>query len=171
MIKFRRSFSMNKLLSITLSTVCAILVFGDSINANQDNHQDHHQGTSLEESTTDNHHNHHNHKTVTIEEGQPVPDIDLIVYEDAVKGWNLEIKLDNFQLTPQDVNSDNKLNQGHAHLYVNGKKVTRIYGNWYYLETLPPGSNEVKISLNTNGHESLMYQGKMIEDIEIIEVK
>ncbi len=156
---------MNKLLLIALSTVCSILVFGNSINANQD----HHQETSLEESANNNH-NHHHHKTVMIEEGQAVPNVDLVVYEDAVKGWNLEIKLDNFQLTPQDVNSDNQPNQGHAHLYVNGEKVTRIYGNWYYLETLPTGSNEVKIGLNTNGHESLMYQGKMIEDIEMIEV-
>ena len=144
---------MNKLLLIALSTVCSTLVFGDSIHANQDHHQDHH------------------HKTMMIEEGQAVPNVDLVVYEDALKGWNLEIKLDNFQFTPQNVNSDNQLNQGHGHLYINGEKVTRIYGNWYYLETLPPGSNEVKISLNANGHESLMYQGKMIEDVEIIEVK
>ena len=154
---------MNKILLITSCTLCSLLVFGNSIHANQDNHKHNHH----ENAATDMHH----HKTVMIEEGQPIPQVDLVVYEDSVKGWNLEIKLDNFQLTPQDVNSDNKLNQGHAHLYVNGKKVTRIYGNWYYLETLPPGSNEVKISLNTNGHESLMYQGKMIEDIEIIEVK
>ncbi len=143
---------MNKLLLITLSTICSIFVFSNSINANQDHHQ-------------------HNHKTVMIEEGQPIPNLDLVVYEDAIKGWNLEIKLDNFQLTPQDVNSDNQLNQGHAHLFINGKKVTRIYSNWYYLETLPTGSNEIKVSLNTNSHDFLMYQGKMIEDTEIIEVK
>ena len=164
---------MNKLLLITVSTVCSILVFGNSINANQeDNHKDHHkhdhQEHSVEELSTDPH---DHHEMVMIREGQPVPNVDLVVYEDAVKGWNLEIKLDNFQLTPQDVNGENQLNQGHAHLFVNGEKVTRIYGNWYYLETLPTGYNEIKISLNTNGHESLMYQGKMIEDIEMIEVE
>ena len=162
---------MNKLLLITLSTICSILFFSNSINANQDqykdNHKHNHHEHSSEESATDMHH----HKTVMIEEGQLVPNVDLVVYEDAVKGWNLEIKLENFQLTPQDVNSDNQSNQGHAHLFVNGEKITRIYSNWYYLKTLPVGSNEVKISLNTNSHESLIYQGKMIEDTEIIEVE
>ena len=159
---------MKRLLLITFSTVCSLLVVGNLIHANQNDHKHNHNDSSLEESVTDMH---HHHQTVMIEEGQAVPKIDLVVYEDAVKGWNLEIKLDNFQLTPQDVNSSNQPNQGHAHLFINGEKITRIYGNWYYLETLPNGSNEVKISLNTNGHESLMYQGKMIEDIEIVEVK
>ena len=157
---------MNKQFLIILSAVCSLLVFGNSINANEDNHN-HHHNSSLEESTTDMHH----HKTVMIEEGQPVPNIDLVVYEDAIKGWNLEIKLDNFQFTPQDVNRDNQLNQGHAHLFINGKKVTRLYGNWFYLDSLSAGSNEIKVNLNTNSHESLMYQGNMIEDIEIVEVE
>ena len=158
---------MKKLLLITLSTVCSLLVFGDLTNANQNDHKHNHNDASLSESATDMHH----HQTVMIKEGQPVPNIDLVVYEDEVKGWNLEIQLNNFQLTPQDVNSDNQPNQGHAHLFVNDKKITRIYGNWYYLETLPVGSNKVKVILNTNGHESLMYQGKIIEDIEIVEVQ
>ena len=159
---------MYKLFLITVSALCSVLVCGDIVNANQDNHHEHHRETSIGEPATDTH---HHHKTVMIEEGQPIPEVDLVVYEDAVRGWNLEIKLDNFQLTPQEVNRDNQPNQGHAHLHVNGEKVTRIYGNWYYLETLPNGTNKVKVSLNTNAHESLMYQGKMIEDIEIIEVK
>ena len=114
---------------------------------------------------------HHHHKTVMISENQPVPSIDLVVYEDSLKGWNLEIKLDNFEFAPEMVNENNELNKGHAHLYINGEKITRIYGNWYYLGTLPSGRNEIKVGLNTNGHESLMYQGKLIEDVEVINVK
>ncbi|MEM9272697.1 MAG: hypothetical protein AAGA80_07000 [Cyanobacteria bacterium P01_F01_bin.143] len=159
---------MNKQLLITLSAVGSLLFFGNSINANQDHHGHHHHDSSAEESTTDRH---HHHKAVMIEEGQPVPNVDLVVYPDSVKGWNLELKLENFQLTPQNVNNENQLNQGHAHLFVNGEQVTRLYGNWYYLDSLAAGSNEIKVNLNTNRHESLMYQGKMIEDIEIVEVE
>ena len=162
---------MNKQLLITSGALCSLLVFGNSIHANQDRYKDHHKHNHHENSLEESAHDMHHHKTVMIEEGQAIPNVDLVVYEDAVKGWNLEIKLDNFQLTPQDVNRENQVNQGHAHLFINGKKVTRIYGNWYYLETLPVGSNEVKVSLNTNAHESLMYQGEMIEDIEIVEVR
>ncbi len=127
-----------------------------SVNANE----------QVEQSHSDSHH----HETVMISEGQPVPGIDLVVHEDGLKGWNLEIKLANFELAPEMVNRDNRLNQGHAHLYVNGEKITRIYGNWYYLATLPSGKNEIKVGLNTNDHKSLMYQGKLIEDLEVIEV-
>ncbi len=129
-----------------------------SVNANE----------QLEENHSDS--DHHHHETIMITEGQPVPGIDLVVHEDSLKGWNLEIKLNNFKLTPEMVNRDNEPNKGHAHLYVNGEKITRIYGNWYYLATLPSGKNEIKVALNTNGHESLMYQGKLIEDLEVIEV-
>ena len=112
----------------------------------------------------------HHHETVMIAEGQPVPAIDLVVHEDNLQGWNLEIKLDNFEFAPEMVNEENEPNKGHAHLYVNGEKIDRVYGNWYHLSTLPPGENKIKVALNTNGHESLMYQGKLIEDVEVIEV-
>ena len=112
----------------------------------------------------------HSHGTLMISEGQPVPDVDLIVSEDPVNGWNLELKLENFTFTPENVNQPNQPNEGHAHLYVNGEQVSRIYSNWYHLPNLPQGSNEIKVGLNANGHEMLMYDGAMIEDVEVVEV-
>ncbi len=120
------------------------------------------------EQIKEEHSDSHHHRTVMISDEQPLPSIDLVIHEDSLKGWNLEIKLDNFELAPEMVNTTNEPNKGHAHLYINGEKITRIYGNWFYLATLPSGTNEIKIGLNTNRHESLMYQGKLIEDVEII---
>ncbi|BAU65277.1 hypothetical protein STA3757_26580 [Stanieria sp. NIES-3757] len=111
------------------------------------------------------------HEMLNIPDNQPIPTVDLIVHEDAKQGWNLEIKTTNFQFAPDKVNQKGALDEGHAHLYVNGEKVTRIYDNWYYLSELKPGMNEIKIKLNTNKHEILMYNQKPIEDVEIIEVK
>ncbi|MBR8827459.1 MAG: hypothetical protein DSM107014_06055 [Gomphosphaeria aponina SAG 52.96 = DSM 107014] len=113
----------------------------------------------------------HEHATIEITAGQPVPTVDLIVHEDAVKGWNLEVQVTNFQFAPENVNQTSTPTEGHAHLYINGEKITRIYGNWYYLGELAPGQNEITVSLNANGHESLMYNGQMIEAREMIEVK
>ncbi len=109
-------------------------------------------------------------KILMIAEGEPIPSIDLLVYEDSVKGWNLEFKLNNFEFAPEMVNEKHNPNKGYANLYVNGERKTRIYSNWYYLENLPFGRNEVKVRLNTNGHKSLMYQGKLIQDEELIYV-
>ena len=113
---------------------------------------------------------HHHHHTLEIPPGQPVPEVDLVVYPDAKKGWNLEIKTENFQFSPQEVNQAHQPNQGHAHLYVNGEKIARLYGNWYYLEELAPGTNEIKVTLNSNSHEDFAFQGEKIEDLEVIEV-
>ena len=113
----------------------------------------------------------HHHRTKEISEGQPVPDVDLIVHQDPVNGWNLEIQLDNFAFAPESINETSQPNEGHAHLHINGEKVTRIYGNWYHLPELPTGSNELSIYLNTNNHEYLMYQGNAIEDTEIVNVQ
>ncbi|AFZ36521.1 hypothetical protein Sta7437_3002 [Stanieria cyanosphaera PCC 7437] len=111
------------------------------------------------------------HEMVNIPDNQPIPGVDLIVHEDAKQGWNLEIKTTNFQFAPQKINQEGTLDEGHAHLYVNGEKITRIYDNWYYLSELKPGMNEIKIQLNTNKHEILMHNKQPIEDVETIEVK
>jgi hypothetical protein len=112
----------------------------------------------------------HSHKKIEIPPEKPVPGVDLLVYKDTMKGWNLELKTTNFKFAPETVNQSSNINEGHAHLYINDKKITRIYGNWYYLESLEPGSNKITISLNTNKHEDLVSNSKMIMDTEIIEV-
>lgn len=112
----------------------------------------------------------HHHSMLEVPEGKPVPSVDLIVHPDSKQGWNLEIRVSNFKFAPGKVNQSGSYDEGHAHLYINGKKVTRIYGNWYYLSELPSGKHEIKIELNGNGHELLMYQGKQVEDVEVIEV-
>jgi hypothetical protein len=112
----------------------------------------------------------HDHQPIEIPQGQAVPQVDLVVHSDAVQGWNLEVKVSNFEFTPSHVNQADQLDEGHAHLYINGEKVTRIYGNWYYLKNLEPGENQLRVTLNTNGHQELYYQGQPIEDTETIRV-
>ncbi len=112
----------------------------------------------------------HNHQAIEIAPGQPVPAVDLVVYPDAIKGWNLQAKVSNFRFAPEKINTPPNPGEGHAHLYVNGKKVTRLYGSWYYIESLPPGKNSITISLNANNHADFVYNGKQIQDTEIIEV-
>ena len=165
---------MQKLLLISISWLSLSLISSCAHSENHTHHHHSHTGdqqqlTNQDQSNED--HGHHQHKAINIIEGQPVPKVDLIVHPEAVKGWNLEIQVENFQFVPAKANQTSVPNKGHAHLYINGKKITRLYGNWYYLENLAPGENEIKVSLNANGHESLVYQGKGIEDTEIISIK
>ncbi|MDY6941147.1 MAG: hypothetical protein SWY16_26255 [Cyanobacteriota bacterium] len=112
----------------------------------------------------------HHHGTMEIPDGQPVPEIGLVVSEDSVRGWNVEVQLKNFTLTPENVNQANRPGEGHAHLYINGEKMTRLYSNWYYLSELPPGEHTITVSLNSNQHDALTHNGQPIEASTILEV-
>ncbi len=112
----------------------------------------------------------HNHKKIVIPANEPVPEIDVIIRPDVMKGWNLEAKVSNFKFAPENVNTTHKTGEGHAHLSINGKKITRLYSSWYYIDKLPPGKNRITVSLNANNHTNFVYNGKVIEDTEIVEI-
>ena len=135
-------------------------VMSSDIHAESDH--DHHNSHSHSEE--------HHHRTISIPDNQPAPSVDLIIHQDSIKGWNLEIQVSNFRFAPENVNQASNYQEGHAHLYINGQKITRLYGSWYYLSELKSGHNEIKVALNANGHEALIYNGQIVEDIEIIEV-
>ena len=82
--------------------------------------------------------------------------VNTLVHEDAMKGWNLQIKVfqmptDPYQSAMQEISSDfftpqrvncedlfvlpgtRPIASGHAHLYINEEKVTRIYSPWFYI--------------------------------------
>lgn len=129
---------------------------------------------TIEADTRHNGHSHgadtHPHDTMEIPPGQPVPSVDLVVHKDPMSGWNLETKVTDFRFAPENASKAAKPGEGHAHLYVNGKKVARLYGGWYHLDHLPSGRHELKLGLNANSHEALVHNGKQIEDTEIVEV-
>lgn len=103
------------------------------------------------------------HSKLEIPAGQPVPAIALEVLPDRTGGWALHTKLTNFKFAPETVDQNSLATEGHAHLYINGKKVTRLYSSWYYLGKLPAGPQRITVTLNTNRHEDLFYKGKRIE--------
>lgn len=116
------------------------------------------------------HHGEMHHQKLEVLPNQPAPAVSLIVYPDAKRGWNLQVKVSNFKFAPERVNTKSNTLEGHAHLYVDGKKLTRLYGSWYYLESLSPGKHKISVTLNANGHEDLTYKGKAIEAYTTIEV-
>jgi hypothetical protein len=112
----------------------------------------------------------HTHKAVSIPAGQPIPTVKLAISPDAMRGWNVEVKITNFAFAPERVNTKGLTTEGHAHLYLNGKKLTRLYSSWYYLERLPRGQNKLTVTLNTNAHEDLTVGGKVIQDTATVQV-
>jgi monoamine oxidase len=112
----------------------------------------------------------HEHGTIEISKDQPIPAVKLIVTPDAISGWNMQLQLENFTFAPERVNAESKTTEGHAHLFLNGRKISRLYGTWYHIPSLPQGKNQLRVSLNTNKHEDLTYKGKPIDAMVIVEV-
>ncbi len=115
-------------------------------------------------------HDHHN-QTLEIPAGTPIPELTVRVDPDPVRGWNLYVGTTNFEFAPEKVNSESGPSEGHAHLYINGDSAQRIYSNWTHLTELPPGENEIRVTLNANGHEALAAQGTPIEETVTVEVE
>lgn len=112
----------------------------------------------------------HHHDTLEIPTGEPVPTVQLVVHPDAVQGWNLAIQTTHFRFAPELINQANQPGTGHGHLYLNGEKQGRVYGDWLHLADLAPGHHEITVSLHANGHEALTHNGQPIAATVVIEV-
>jgi uncharacterized Zn-binding protein involved in type VI secretion len=115
-------------------------------------------------------HGDHQHGKLEVPAGQPVPSVQLVVHPDAVRGVNLEMIVTNFTFAPERVNQKSLSTEGHAHLFINGRKVTRLYGPWYYLGDLPPGQHTLTVMLSANGHEDISHNGKPISATQIVNI-
>lgn len=95
--------------------------------------------------------------------GSNTPTIsNLKVIEDSKSGWNISFDTNNFTFTPQNAGNNHIDNQGHAHLYIDGKKLTRLYSNNYYLSDLTEGEHTIRVTLNTNDHRDYSVNGTVI---------
>ncbi len=89
---------------------------------------------------------------------------------DPLGGANLKVMPQGFTLAPANVNAPNVAGEGHAHLYVNGVRLGRIYSPYLHLGKLAPGMNEVRVTLNTNMHQEYTRNGETIEAVATIHI-
>jgi len=92
------------------------------------------------------------------------PSVKVLADADAVSGWNVTLVTSNFKFAPQDVNETDVEGEGHAHIWVDGKKVGRVYGHNYHLGALGEGDHEITVTLNTNKHKDFAVDGEAISD-------
>jgi hypothetical protein len=58
---------------------------------------------------------------------------------------------------------------GHAHLYVDGQKIARLYGNWFHISELPKDAKSLEIILNSNNHRPFFVNNSIISSIISLE--
>ena len=97
---------------------------------------------------------HSQHPSVEVPEDLPVPSLTIRLFPDRMDGFNVFLDTRNFVFTPENVGRTIVANEGHAHLYVNGEKVARLYSPWHHLsgKLLREGINRLEVELSTNDH-------------------
>lgn len=96
------------------------------------------------------------------------PKLELVVSEDKKSGYNIKVIATDFTFTPEHVNEENVMNEGHAHLYIDGEKIARLYGPYYHWDGSFEGSKEFKVTLNANDHSEYAINGETIEAKETV---
>lgn len=112
--------------------------------------------------TTMHDHSTHTHDTRDLAGENNIPSVALVMHEDLKSGWNAQIVLTDFVFAPERASTEHVEGEGHAHIYVDGVKLNRVYGEWYYLGDLPPGEHEVMVQLSSNDHKELVVEGMPI---------
>lgn len=103
-------------------------------------------------------------RQVVVPDSAAVPEVELNIKEDELSGWNIHLETKNFRFTPEKFGQAHVLGEGHAHLYLDDKKIARIYNSWYHLSELLPGAHTLSVTLNTNNHDEYVFDGAVIVD-------
>lgn len=152
----KKSLNNNIIFAVLISILITLplgYALGSSSSQNNDqiesSEEDHDHSTDTEHSDMK-----HSHPKYEIPENVNPPEIvTMNVTKDAKSGWNLSFTTNNFEMSPENVNGPHVENQGHAHLYIDGNKITRLYSTDYYIGELEEGQHEILITLNTNDHK------------------
>lgn len=119
----------------------------------------------------------HSHMPAAVPPGAPIPALSLTIDRDAMSGFNLRLVTENFSLIPPPQGEMDMAQlmapstdgltgyvEGHAHLYVNGVKIQRLYGNYVHLPAnlLRGGVNQITVTINNHGHMYWSVDGRQI---------
>lgn len=91
------------------------------------------------------------------------PQMAIEVVEDPKSGYNALITIDGMTLSAENVNGDYVDGEGHLHLFVNGQKVGRLYGDATHIPVLPVGEVEITVGAFANDHRAYSIDGEPIE--------
>lgn len=107
---------------------------------------------------------HSQHPIVEVPEGRPAPFLRIRLSPDMMDGFNVFLETRDFRFTPQNLGTTIVANEGHAHLYVNGEKVARMYSPWHHLpaKALREGLNRIEVEFSANDHSVWGVAGEPI---------
>lgn len=100
-----------------------------------------------------------------------IPTLEVEIIPGKV-GYAVHAETTNFTFSPEHADGTHVDNEGHAHIYLDDVKISRMYGPWFYLgEIKEKGAHTVRVELSTNDHHAYGHDGEKIDDSVVIEVK
>ena len=108
---------------------------------------------------------HAHHPGNKIEAEMPYPKINIEISRDKIEGYNLFFNLQNFNLSPENIEIKNENNSGYLQLFINDIKIGRIYSRWFHAPErfFNQKENLIKVKLFTNLHDELTIDNQPIE--------
>ena len=102
------------------------------------------------------------------------PKASLEVKKDPTGGFNVHVSSSNFVWRPESASREHFVGEGHAHVYLDGRKIMRIYNEWFHLNTYQfatkAGEQLLSIEFVGNDHAPYTIQGSPIGDQKIVDV-
>ena len=138
--------------AVFLSLIGLQVTFADSSSSS-----DHSHGADQHDAAHDANemHGKMHAQTIDLSDMSEPPSLSLKVTKDTMSGWNLNLQTKNFVFAPDQTGGAHVPGYGHAHLYIDGVKVSRLYGEWVHIGALSPGEHVIRVTLNANTHEAL----------------
>lgn len=93
---------------------------------------------------------------VTVEQAEAHQEAPTLKVTYLLEQDDLQLKLavTNFQFSLENMGKENRHGEGHVHLYLDGKKIAKVFEPTYVVKDIPSGKHEITVELAHNNHES-----------------
>lgn len=102
------------------------------------------------------------------------PKATLEIKKDPTGGFNVQVITSNFVWRPEMASMQHVPGEGHAHVYLDGRKIMRIYNEWFHLNTYQfatkAGEQILSIEFVGNDHSPYTIQGLPVGAEQIVDV-
>ena len=105
---------------------------------------------------------------------EAAPQATLDIQKDPTGGFNVHVVTTNFVWRPEMASMQHIPGEGHAHVYLDGRKIMRIYNEWFHLNTFQfstkPGEQLLSIEFVGNDHAPYTIQGLPVGAQQLVDV-
>jgi len=105
----------------------------------------------------------HDHDAgLEVDAALPIPAVEIALTETDVAGtFLIDVSLENFTITEENLDADPVDNEGHMHLYVDGERIERFFDIQHEV-VVSAGEHLVEVELSANNHSALTLDGEPI---------